>query len=129
MNRRFARGSDSKYGRQPALKMMKRRFTQKAVAQITHSGAPPANTHSDIRTANAEPSPALDIAMPATRPHAPMPSETSRVSRAPTANSGWRQSGVEVVIAPLSQGGDGVASRVAKQCLVFDRLFRGRLVD
>src|SRR5438034_2809136 len=103
--------------------MMKRRFTQNAVAQIIHSGAPctisgnaascalPANTHSDIAIAIAAPSPALDIATPATSPQAPMPSATSRVSRAPAANSGWRHSGVEELIAPLSYGG---APRVAR---------------
>jgi len=83
---------------------------------MTHSGAPcaisgseascalPANTSSDIVTASGTPSPALTIAMPVTRPHAPMPSEMPVISRAPRANSGWRQGDVDGVIAPLSYG-------------------------
>ena len=80
---------------------------QAAIAQTVQTGAPatssgsaascalPANTISDISTASDIGRPLLAIATPVTRPHAAMPSEMPTISRAPRANSGWRQIGLE----------------------------------
>ena len=85
--------------------MTKRRFTHSAVAHTTHIGAPlvssgstascalPAKTSSDMNSISGTPSPLLPMATPVTSPQAPMPMAVPTMSRAPRANSGWRQTG------------------------------------
>jgi len=81
--------------------MTKRRLTQKAVANSTHSGALaaisgrlaswalPANTNSVMPMAWAIVRWLLTMATPVTRPQAAMPSDGGAISRAPRRNSGW----------------------------------------
>ena len=91
-----------KYWRRCRLKTTNRRLTQKAAAQMTHSGALaamsgitascalPANTSSDISTASVRLMPLLTMATPVMNDHAVRPTEMPDISRAPTQNSGWR---------------------------------------
>ena len=85
--------------------MTKRRFTHNAVAHTTQIGAPllssgstascalPAKTASDMNTISGTPRPLLPMATPVIRPQAAMPMAVPTMSRAPRANSGWRQAG------------------------------------
>ena len=79
---------------------MKRRFTQKEVARITHMGAPaassgmaascelPANTSKVISTASKPLMPDLAMATPVIRPQAARPGATLAMSFKPRRNSG-----------------------------------------
>ena len=125
MRRRCQKRRCPKYGRQPALKTMKRRLTHSAVAHTTQIGAPPAisgktascalpaKTISDISKASGSGRPLLAMATPVTRPQAAMPSETPLISRAPRANSGWRHCG-GAVSAGLMRGIVAVATGAAR---------------
>ncbi|MNV58864.1 hypothetical protein D3C71_1512580 [compost metagenome] len=84
------------------LKITKRRFTQLAVSQTTHSGAPtaikgmtascalPAYTTSDMKMAIPTGRPLLTMTTPVTRPQAPMPTAVPAMSTAATRKEGWR---------------------------------------
>ena len=102
-----------------ALKIMKRRLTHSAVAHTTQTGAPlassgsvascalPANTSSDISSISGSGRPLLPIATPVISPQAAMPTAVPSISRAPRANSGWRQAGAAAVGLPASAGSAG----------------------
>ena len=80
MRSRCQNGKCAKYGRQPALKMTKRRLTHSAVAQTTQIGAPPvisgstaswalpANTINDISTDTEDPPVFWDMPTPTDYP-------------------------------------------------------------
>jgi hypothetical protein len=99
---RCQRGRCIRKGRRCRLKTTKRRFTQNAVARITHAGAPaissgmaascalPANTSTVISTDSSTLMPDFTIATPVIRPHAPMPGACGHMSRAPSRNAGCR---------------------------------------
>ena len=84
-----------------ALNTTKRKLTQKAVAQITQTGAPaaikgmaascelPANTHSAISRDSSTLMPDLTMATPVISPQAAMPGACGHMSRMPARNSGW----------------------------------------
>ena len=65
----------------------------------TANCALPANTTSDMKTITPTGKPLLPMATPVTKPQAAMPMAVPSMSRAPLANSGWRQMGVAAVAA------------------------------
>src|SRR5882724_1723680 len=122
-----------KNGRHCALKITKRRLTQKPVAQTTQIGAPtaisgsaascalPANTLKVISSASGMDNPDWTIATPVTRAHADMPSEMAAMSLMPARKSGWRQVALRVFIGrdcdrlPVFSPGAGLGAVAAPQ--------------